>query len=107
MKWIDYYYMQQQYEKTAAVNAAKLAIASKQPVGVPEAPVFDQSLPGHPPWTSSYVNVPLSQFAPYTNSEFKQQIIASPKPDPGALQPARPGRPGRPNQQERGHFDPA
>jgi multiple sugar transport system substrate-binding protein len=86
VKWIDYFYMQQQYEKTAAVSAAKLAIASKQPVGVPEVPVFDQTTYQDTlNWTASYVNVPLSQFAPYTNSEFKQQIIAEPESQTQAL----------------------
>jgi multiple sugar transport system substrate-binding protein len=86
VKWIDYYYMQSQYNETAAVNAAKLSIASKQPVGVPEVPVFDQkTYQDTLNWTSSYVNVPLSQFAPYTNSEFKQQIIAEPESQTQAL----------------------
>jgi multiple sugar transport system substrate-binding protein len=86
VKWIDYYYMQSQYNETAAVNAAKLAIASKQPVGVPEVPVFDQkTYQDTLNWTSSYVNVPLNQFAPYTNSEFKQQIIAEPESQTQAL----------------------
>lgn len=86
VKWIDYYYMQPQYDQTAAVNAAKLAIASKQPVGVPEVPVFDQKTYQQTlGWTKSYVNVPLTQFAPYTNSEFKQQIIAEPESQTQAL----------------------
>jgi len=86
VKWIDYYYMQPQYDKTAAVNAAKLAIAAKQPVGVPEVPVFDQkTYQDTLTWTKSYVNVPLDQFAPYTKSEFTQQIIAEPESQTQAL----------------------
>jgi multiple sugar transport system substrate-binding protein len=80
VKWIDYYYMQQQYKQSASVAAAKLAIASKQPVGVPQVPVFDKKTYEQTlQWTKSYVNVPLKQFSSYTDNEFQQTII----PEPG------------------------
>jgi len=79
VKWISYFYMDQQYEKSASIAAAKLALASKNPVGVPEVPVFGRSTYEQTlQWTAGYVNVPLSQFKPYTTDEFKQQIIAEP-----------------------------
>ncbi|WP_246846296.1 extracellular solute-binding protein [Humibacter ginsenosidimutans] len=86
VKWIDYYYMQQQYDKTASVSAAKLAIASNQPVGVPQVPVFDKATYDKTlEWTKKYVNVPLNQFAPYAKGEFKQQIIPEPAQQTQAL----------------------
>ncbi|AMM19612.1 sugar ABC transporter substrate-binding protein [Frondihabitans sp. PAMC 28766] len=86
VKWIDYYYMQQQYKKSASVSAAKIAIASKQPVGVPQVPVFDKKTYEQTlAWTNSYVNVPLKQFAPYTDKEFSQQIVSEPGTQTQAL----------------------
>jgi ABC-type glycerol-3-phosphate transport system substrate-binding protein len=79
VKWIDYYYLSQQFSKSASISAAKIAVAAKQPVGVPEVPVFDKATYLKTlVWTKPYVNVPLDQFTPYTSKEFSQAIIPEP-----------------------------
>jgi multiple sugar transport system substrate-binding protein len=86
VKWIDYYYMQQQFNKAASISASKLAVASNQPVGVPAVPVFDKATYEKTlVWAKPYVNVPLAQFAPYTSKEFSQAIIAEPEAQTQAL----------------------
>ena len=55
------------------IRNAKTLVASKQPVGVPALPVFDQkqyTLANS--WIKSYINVPLNQMTGYTNGIFKQ-----------------------------------
>jgi multiple sugar transport system substrate-binding protein len=86
VKWIDYYYMAQQFDKSASISAAKLAVAAKQPVGVPEVPVFDRTTYEKTlQWTKPYVNVPLDQMTGYTSKEFSQAIIAEPEAQTQAL----------------------
>ena len=44
MKWINFYYMHQLVNRKAAIRNAKTLIKNKQPVGVPELPVFNQAI---------------------------------------------------------------
>jgi multiple sugar transport system substrate-binding protein len=80
VKWIDFYYEQPLVNKAAAIRNAKTLAASKQPIGVPALPVFDQkqyTLANT--WIKSYINVPLKQMTGYTNGVFKQHLAAEPE----------------------------
>jgi ABC-type glycerol-3-phosphate transport system substrate-binding protein len=79
VKWIDFYYEQPLVNKAAAIRNAKTLAASKQPIGVPALPVFDQqqyTLANT--WIKSYINVPLKQMTGYTSGVFKQHLAAEP-----------------------------
>jgi ABC-type glycerol-3-phosphate transport system substrate-binding protein len=79
VKWIDFFYEQPLVNKAAAIRNAKTLAASKQPIGVPALPVFDQkqyTLANT--WIKSYINVPLNQMTGYTNGVFKQHLAAEP-----------------------------
>jgi multiple sugar transport system substrate-binding protein len=79
VKWIDFYYMQKLLDKDAAVADAKALIANKQPVGVPQLPIFDKAqLDTSLGWIDSYINVPKSNVAPFQDGIFDQTIIAEP-----------------------------
>ena len=79
VKWIDFYYEQPLVNKAQAIRNAKTLAASKQPIGVPALPVFDQkqyTLANT--WIKPYVNVPLSQMTGYTSGIFQQKIAPEP-----------------------------
>ena len=80
MKWIDFFYEQPLVSKANAIRNAKTLVASKQPVGVPALPVFDQkqyTLANT--WIKSYINVPLGQMTGYTSGVYKQHIAPEPE----------------------------
>jgi multiple sugar transport system substrate-binding protein len=80
VKWIDFFYEQPLVNKAAAIRNAKTLAASKQPIGVPALPVFDQkqyTLANS--WIKSYINVPLKQMSGYTSGVFKQHLAAEPE----------------------------
>lgn len=80
MKWIDFYYMQPLINKTQAIRYAKTQAASKQPVGTPEVPIFNQAQQKqYNSWIKPYVNVPLNQMKAFTNGIFKQNVIPEPE----------------------------
>ena len=79
VKWIDFFYEQPLVNKANAIRNAKTLVASKQPVGVPALPVFDQqqyTLANS--WIKSYINVPLNQMSAYTSGIYKQKIAPEP-----------------------------
>jgi ABC-type glycerol-3-phosphate transport system substrate-binding protein len=79
VKWIDFFYEQPLVSKANAIRNAKTLVASKQPVGVPALPVFDQAqYTLANTWIKSYINVPLDQMSAYTNGIFKQKIVPEP-----------------------------
>jgi ABC-type glycerol-3-phosphate transport system substrate-binding protein len=79
VKWIDFYYMQKLLDKSAAVADAKSLISNKQPVGVPQLPIFDKAqLDTSLGWIDSYINVPKTNVAPFQNGIFDQTIIPEP-----------------------------
>jgi ABC-type glycerol-3-phosphate transport system substrate-binding protein len=79
VKWIDFYYMQKLLDKSSAVADAKALIANKQPVGVPQLPIFDKAqLDTSLGWIDSYINVPKTNVAPFQDGIFSQKIIAEP-----------------------------
>jgi multiple sugar transport system substrate-binding protein len=81
VKWIDFYYEQPLISKSQAIRNARTLTASKQPVGVPALPVFNQvqyTLANT--WIKPYINVPLAQMKPFITGIFGQKVV----PEPGA-----------------------
>jgi len=80
MKWINFYYMEPLVNRQAAIRNAKSLVKNKQPVGVPEMPVFNQAIYSKDQkWLKPFINVPEKQFAPFTNGVFKQNLIPEPE----------------------------
>jgi multiple sugar transport system substrate-binding protein len=81
VKWIDFYYEQPLINKQQAIRNAKTLVASKQPVGVPALPVFDQAQYNlsNNVWIKPFINVPQAQMKPFTNGIFEQHLIPEPE----------------------------
>src|ERR1700733_11570244 len=66
-------------EKQAA-RTPETRAANKQPIGTPEVPIFNQAQQNlSNSWIKPYINVPLSQMAPFTTAIFKDKIIPEPE----------------------------
>jgi len=79
VKWIDFYYMSKLTDEGAALADAQATADQKQPVGVPILPVFDRETEeARQGWISSLTNVPLDQFAPYSDHIYDQPLEAEP-----------------------------
>ena len=86
MKWITFFYMEPLVNKQQAIRNAKTLIANKQPVGVPELPIFNQKqYETAQNWIKPYINVPLNQFAPFNNGIFKEKVIPEPEASTQAI----------------------
>ena len=80
VKWIDYYYEQPLISKQQAIRNARTLTASKQPVGVPALPVFNQAQYNIAnAWIKSYINVPLTQMKPFLTGIWSQKLIPEPE----------------------------
>ena len=80
MKWITFFYMSPLVNKQQAIRNAQTLIANKQPVGVPELPIFNQKqYDTAQTWIKPYINVPLNQLAPFNAGIFKEQVIPEPE----------------------------
>jgi multiple sugar transport system substrate-binding protein len=80
MKWISFYYVDKLINRKAAIQDAKTLIKNKQPVGVPELPVFNQAIYDRSQkWIKPYINVPVSQFAPFNKGIFSENVIPEPE----------------------------
>jgi ABC-type glycerol-3-phosphate transport system substrate-binding protein len=80
MKWINFYYIQKLVSRKGAIRDAKSLIAEKQPVGVPELPVFNQAMEAkRERWIKPFINVPENQFAPFNKGIFNQTVIPEPE----------------------------
>jgi multiple sugar transport system substrate-binding protein len=79
IKWIDYHYLRRYTNQAAAAKNAQTQVASKQPVGTPELPIFSQQqYQQYQGWIKSYVNVPLSQMTTFTTNIFSAKLINEP-----------------------------
>ncbi len=79
IKWIDYHYLRKYTNQEAAETAAEIQVASDQPVGTPELPIFSQSpYEQYQQWISSYVNVPLDQMTSFTSNVFDAALVNEP-----------------------------
>jgi multiple sugar transport system substrate-binding protein len=80
VKWINFYYMEKLVNKKAAILNAQTLIANKQPVGVPELPIFNQKQYNLSQiWIKPYINVPVNQMTPFTNGIFKDKLVPEPE----------------------------
>ncbi|WP_029253079.1 ABC transporter substrate-binding protein [Paraoerskovia marina] len=79
VEWIDFYYMEKLTDEDAAVADAQVTADQGQPVGAPVLPVFDKATYDESQeWIADYVNVPLEQFAPYSDNIYDQPLAAEP-----------------------------
>ncbi|GAB4085363.1 extracellular solute-binding protein [Myceligenerans cantabricum] len=79
VKWIDFYYMGKLITREGAVSDAEAAAAQDLPVGAPILPVFDkETYDQSQEWIADLINVPLEQFAPYSDGIYDQPLAAEP-----------------------------
>lgn len=79
VKWIDFYYMQKLLDQKSAVADAKSLVSNKQPVGVPQLPIFDKkTLDTSLGWIDKYINVPKANVQGFQDGIFTQKIIPEP-----------------------------
>ncbi|HLW78715.1 MAG TPA: extracellular solute-binding protein [Terriglobia bacterium] len=80
MKWITFFYMSPLVNKQQAIRNAQTLVANKQPVGVPELPVFNEKqYQVAQSWIAPFINVPLKQLAPFNSGIFKEKVIPEPE----------------------------
>jgi ABC-type glycerol-3-phosphate transport system substrate-binding protein len=79
IKWIDYHYLRKYTSEAAAKKVADIQIASKQPVGTPELPIFtQQQYETYQGWIKPLVNVPLDQMTTFTSKVFSAKVVNEP-----------------------------
>lgn len=79
IKWIDFHYLRKYTNQSAAEENAKTQVASKQPVGTPELPIFSQAqYQQYENWIKPYVNVPLDQMTTFTSNVFGAKLVNEP-----------------------------
>ena len=79
IKWIDFHYLRKYTNQEAAAANAEIQVASDQPVGTPELPIFSQSqYETYQEWISSFVNVPLDQMTSFTSNVFDAALVNEP-----------------------------
>jgi ABC-type glycerol-3-phosphate transport system substrate-binding protein len=79
IKWIDFHYLGKYTNQAAAVKNAQTEVASKQPVGTPELPIFSQAqYQQYQDWIKSYINVPLDQMTTFTSNVFGAKLVNEP-----------------------------
>ncbi|MEV4514939.1 extracellular solute-binding protein [Dactylosporangium sp. NPDC049525] len=79
IKWIDYHYLRKYTSEAAAKKVADIQLASKQPVGTPELPIFSQQqYETYQGWIKPLVNVPLDQMTSFTSKVFQAKVVNEP-----------------------------
>jgi ABC-type glycerol-3-phosphate transport system substrate-binding protein len=80
VKWMSFFYEEPQISKTQAIRNAQTLVANKQPVGVPELPLFNKQLYdlGNT-WIKPYINVPLGQMQPFLSGIFGEKLVPEPE----------------------------
>ncbi|MBL0887572.1 ABC transporter substrate-binding protein [Myceligenerans indicum] len=79
VQWIDFYYLGKLTTQAGAVADAEAAAAQDQPVGAPVLPVFDKATYDQTQeWIADLINVPLEQFAPYSDGIYDQPLAPEP-----------------------------
>jgi len=79
IKWIDFHYLRKYIDQDAAVTAAKTQLASDQPVGTPELPIFSQEqYQKYEGWIADLVNVPVDHMTGFTDTIFDATLVNEP-----------------------------
>ena len=79
VKWIDYHYLLKYTNAEAAKKVADIQLASKQPVGTPELPIFSQQqYEQYQQWIKPQVNVPLDQMTYFTSKVYDAKLVNEP-----------------------------
>ncbi len=79
IKWIDFHYLRKYTNADAAKKLAEIQVASKQPVGTPELPIFtQQQYQQYQEWIKPLVNVPLDQMTSFTSKVFDAKLVNEP-----------------------------
>jgi len=79
IKWIDFHYLRKYTNQDAATKNAQTQVASKQPVGTPELPIFSQQqYDQYQTWIKPFVNVPLTQMSTFTTNVFNAKLVNEP-----------------------------
>jgi len=79
IKWIDFHYLGKYTNQDAATKNAQTQVASKQPVGTPELPIFSQEqYRKYQEWIKPFVNVPLDQMSTFTGKVFDAKLVNEP-----------------------------
>lgn len=79
IKWIDFHYLRKYTNQDAAKKNAETQVASKQPVGTPELPIFSQQqYQTYQDWIKPYINVPLDQMSTFTGKVFDAKLVNEP-----------------------------
>lgn len=77
--WIHFMYLAQYTDKSAAVSAAKAAVASNTPVGLPDLSVVSASQQAqYTKWIAPYVDVPVANFAPFASGLKHLRVLSEP-----------------------------
>ncbi|PJI94198.1 extracellular solute-binding protein [Luteimicrobium subarcticum] len=80
IQWINFHYLNKYTSEDAAVTNAKTQVASNQPVGTPELPIFSQEqYDKYQGWIKPYVNVPLDQMTGFTSKIFDAPLVNEPQ----------------------------
>lgn len=79
VQWADFFRVKKYTDQSSAVADAKTLTDSKQPVGTPTFPIFDQaSYTNYQSWIKDYVNVPLDHMKGYTDTMFSLKLVSEP-----------------------------
>ena len=79
IKWIDFHYLRKYTNQEAATTNAQTQVASRQPVGTPELPIFSQQqYEQYQTWIKPFVNVPLAQMTTFTSNVFTAKLVNEP-----------------------------
>ncbi|GAA3511243.1 extracellular solute-binding protein [Aeromicrobium panaciterrae] len=86
VKWIDFFRVSKLVDEKRGIEDAKTLAASKQPIGTPTFPQFDEETwQKQQAWLKPYVNVPTAQMSSFLTGMFEQQLIAEPAAQTQAL----------------------
>lgn len=86
VQWINFLYLTKYTDEEVAVSGAEAAAAAGSPVAIPGLPVVsEQAYDTYLDWVSAQNNVPLENFAGYTDRLKTIPIIPEPKTDAQAV----------------------
>ncbi|MGH2972423.1 MAG: ABC transporter substrate-binding protein [Gaiellaceae bacterium] len=80
VKWLSFFYEEPQINKAQAIRNAQTLVENKQPVGVPELPLFNKQLYDiSQKWIKPFINVPIAQMQPFLTGIFSEKLVPEPE----------------------------